>query len=619
MVDDDSLAEVLSEFARTLLTDFPIQAILEHLVERIVVLLPIDAAGVTLIRPSQAPRYVAASDESALRFERLQTELGQGPCLAAFESGDAVAVPDLRSASRFPQFAPAAVAAGLAAVFTFPLRHGPGRLGALDLYRQTPGALGDREMRVAQTLADVTTAYLLNAQARDEARAASDHFHHNALHDPLTGLANRALLQERLQHAASRAHRSHTIAAVLFADLDRFKLVNDIHGHQTGDELLVAVARRLSGLIRPGDTLARLSGDEFVFLCEDLHSTADAEILASRVTAAFTDRFVIAGISHTVTASVGIAFTGPGEEISDQLIAHADLAMYQAKRAGGDRHHVIDLPQVLETRDHDSLEQDLHATLIGDDPAGVGLDVFYQPIVATADEQITGVEALLRWTHPDRGPIPALTTVELAERSHLIDTLGAWVLRRSCAAHARWRQHHPGTVLDLAVNVSGRELTTPGYSAAVTATLTETGMDPARLILEITESCAVEDDDQLRTVLGDLAAQGTRIALDDFGTGYSSLSHLRQLPVHIVKIDRSFTADLSHAARGAAMVPAITGLAHTLGLTVIAEGVQTPEHHHHIRSAGCEAGQGFHYARPMTAAAIDTYLDIPPRRPHVVA
>ncbi len=270
MVNEDKLSSVLSEFARTLITDFPIQGILDHLVERIVEVLPVTSTGVTLISPGMAPRYIAASDESALRFERLQTDIGQGPCLVAYASGEAVSIPDLGADDRFPRFAPAALAAGLAAVFTFPLRHGDGRLGALDLYRDTPGELDPHDMDAAQTMADVAAAYLLNAQARDEARATSERFHHDALHDPLTGLANRVLLQERLEHASERRKRSHANAAILFADLDWFKQVNDTHGHQIGDELLIAVAHRLANLVRSGDTLARFSGDEFVFLCEDL-------------------------------------------------------------------------------------------------------------------------------------------------------------------------------------------------------------------------------------------------------------------------------------------------------------------------------------------------------------
>jgi diguanylate cyclase (GGDEF)-like protein len=353
VVNEEKLSSVLSEFARTLITDFPIQGILDHLVERIVDVLPVTSTGVTLISPGTAPRYIAASDDSAMRYERLQTDMGQGPCLSAYESGDAVAIADLSADHRFPLFSPAAVAAGLAAVFTFPLRHGDGRLGALDLYRDTPGPLDPHDMAAAQTLADVAAAYLLNAQARDEARAASDRFHHDALHDPLTGLPNRLLLQERLEHAAERRKRTHTNAAILFVDLDGFKEVNDTHGHQVGDQLLVAVAQRLSGLVRSADTLARFSGDEFVFLCEDLHGSADVEVLAARIDDAFAKPFVLAGTELTVvvSASVGIAFAGVGEDMSNELVVQADMAMYQAKRAGGAGHQMIDMRPFSSNRD----------------------------------------------------------------------------------------------------------------------------------------------------------------------------------------------------------------------------------------------------------------------------
>ncbi|HEX4982364.1 MAG TPA: GGDEF domain-containing protein, partial [Ilumatobacteraceae bacterium] len=237
------------------------------------------------------------------------------------------------------------LAVGLAAVFTFPLRHGDGRLGALDLYRDTPGELDPHDMDAAQTMADVAAAYLINAQAREEAHATSERFQHDALHDPLTGLANRVLLQERLEHASERRKRSHANAAILFADLDRFKHVNDTYGHQVGDELLIAVAHRLSNLVRSGDTLARFAGDEFVFLCEDLHSLADAEVLARRIDEAFDAPFVLTASQHTMTvsASVGIAFAGPGEGFTNELVVQADMAMYQAKRNGGAGHQLIDM------------------------------------------------------------------------------------------------------------------------------------------------------------------------------------------------------------------------------------------------------------------------------------
>jgi diguanylate cyclase (GGDEF)-like protein len=337
MVQEDTLSAVLSDFARTMVTDFPVQDILDHLVQRIVEILPVTGAGVTLISPGSAPHYVSASSESALRYEQLQSALVEGPCLLAFHTDQPVLVPDLRVDSRFPRFGPQALASGLGAVFTFPLRQADRQLGALDLYRETQGPLKAKDVAAAQTLADVATAYLINAQARDEARLASEGFLYRALHDPLTGLPNRALLKQRIEHAAARARRSHANAAVLFADLDRFKQVNDSYGHQIGDELLIAVAHRFAGLVRAGDTLARVSGDEFVFLCEDVDSADDADMLARRVGESCQEPFLVGDVALSISVSVGMAFAGLGIEISEALVVDADTAMYQVKRKGGGR------------------------------------------------------------------------------------------------------------------------------------------------------------------------------------------------------------------------------------------------------------------------------------------
>jgi diguanylate cyclase (GGDEF)-like protein len=306
-VDDSKLVRVLSEFAFTLATDFSILSILDHLVRQIVGILPVTSAGVTLIEPHQDPRYVAASDAAALRFEQLQSTIGEGPCLLAYHSGTSVAVPDLGAEERFPQFVAAAGDSGLKAVFTFPLNHGLLRLGALDLYRDSVGPLNANAMNVAQTLADVAAAYVLNARAREEAHAGSEELRHIATHDALTGLPNQLLLLERIEHAASRARRSNAHAALLFLDLDRFKRVNDTYGHETGDELLCAVGERLQRMIRPGDTLARLYGDEFVLLCEDLRASRDVDVLTARVQQAFVTPFLVGDCEIWVSASVGVA------------------------------------------------------------------------------------------------------------------------------------------------------------------------------------------------------------------------------------------------------------------------------------------------------------------------
>ncbi len=609
MVKEDKLSEVLSEFARTMITDFPIQRILDRLVDRIVEVLPITSAGVTLISQGSTPHYIAASDASARRFERLQTEINEGPCLEAFKTGDSVSLPDLEVDERFPRFSPAGVEAGLAAVFTFPLLHGPERFGALDLYRETPGDLDDADMAAAQTLADVAAALLLNAKARQEALTVSNQFHHSAMHDQLTGLPNRLLLQERLEHAALRAQRTHTYTAVLFLDLDRFKQVNDVHGHLIGDQLLCSVAQRLSTLVRCGDTLSRFAGDEFVFLCEDLASVDDVSKLVERIDETFREPFQLDGVEVAVRASVGLAYVGPGEAITSDLLTRADLDMYRAKRDGaGVVAEVIQFSAGRLTADDHSLEDDVRRELHDGH-----LEVAYQPIVRTTDDCVTGVEALLRWTHPDRGPIPPLTMVSVAEQSDLILEVGSWVLEQACQDHARWMQNDPARSLDLAVNVSVRQLMMPDFCSTVRAVLSRTGMESHALILELTESIAMEQNARIMHVLVDLTSLGVRLALDDFGTGYSALSHLGRLPIDILKLDRSFIAELDQPAVRI-VAAAVTAMAHELGLEVVAEGVETETQRDETIAIGCDYTQGYLHARPMCFESIKGLLGTSPGR-----
>jgi diguanylate cyclase (GGDEF)-like protein len=599
---EQRLSDVLSEFARTLVTDFPIQAILDRLVVRIVDVLPVSAAGVTLIGPSSEPHYLAASDESALRFEQLQTELTEGPCIAAYELGEAVCIPDLSRDQCFPRFAARALDAGLAAVFTFPLRHGGERLGALDLYRDTPGPLGRDEMSAAQTLADVAAAYLLNAHARAELRESSDRARENALHDGLTGLPNRVLLLERLQHAILRGRRSEKMVAVLFADLDKFKAINDTYGHDVGDELLVAVADRLRSLLRPGDTLARLAGDEFVILCEDLDDPSQVEAVATRIDTALSKSFALSRTVVRVTASVGIAFAGRTTDVPERVLHDADSAMYQAKRGGGGRHQVVDLREQRLASHRATLNRDLHGSW-----ARGELRTVYQPIVATVDGRVTGAEALIRWDHPVHGAVAPEMIVALAEQSGLISEVGRWVLERACVDLGRW-QGHRHDEFGIAVNVSTYQLMSPGFSSSIAAVLAATSIDPKRVTLEVTESVFLQDGPRAVDVLGELKRIGVALALDDFGTGYSSLSYLKRFPVDTVKIDQGFISDLERDPASQSIVHAVVGLAHDLSLTVVAEGVETAEQRSQVAALGCDFSQGFYFALPMPAEDLEALL-----------
>lgn len=600
MVDDRKLSEVLVEFARTMVTDFPIQGILDHLVERIVEVLPVDGAGVTLITETRRPEYVAASNAAALRFEQLQTELAEGPCLEAYETGCAVSVPDLADDDRFSTFAPAAADAGLGAVFTFPLRHAEQQIGALDVYRHEAGALDADDMSAAQTLADVTSAYLWNARKRDEAKAAADHFEHVSLHDPLTGLANRQLLHERIRHAEDRAKRAHTDAAVLFIDLDRFKDVNDSFGHHLGDALLVAVADRLRHLVRVEDTLARVSGDEFVVFCEEISAPRDADQLASRIRSSLGEPFILLGQTIRVTASVGVAYVGPGESVDANLLIKADLAMYEVKRRGR-----LDDPAAKKSTAcaaERSLERELHVAL----DEGL-LDVAYQPIVSTTDRTVVGVETLLRWDHATRGLVDPAAVIATAERSRLIDRIGEWVLRRACDDHRRWMDTGAPEPLDLFVNVSVRQLLQPRFTTVVADALNASGMTSSSLVLEVTEGVFIDKNERVFNVLDTLDRIGVRIALDDYGTGFSSLSYLTDLSLHTIKIDGGFVAELSNE-KGRIIVESVSNLAHALGFDVIAEGVETDWQHDIVRMLGCDRAQGFLYGEPMDGSEVADFL-----------
>ena len=599
MTTEEKLSDVLSEFASTMLTDFPIQAILDQLVRRIVEVMPITGAGVTLISDTTSPHYATASDSSALQYEKLQTELNEGPCIISYRTGKAVAIADLREEQRFPLFAPRALEAGLSAVFTFPLCKGDKRLGALDLYRDTPGPLSDEAMTVAQTLADVASAYLLNAQARADLADSYARAHETSLHDPLTGLPNRTLLLERIEHALLSRRRSGKTVAVLFIDLDKFKSVNDSAGHQAGDELLVAVGARIKAMLRPGDTLARLSGDEFIIVCHELAAEVLVEGIAARLSEALSLPFSLGGVTVELSASIGIAFAEQGDD-PEQLLHKADMAMYQVKRKGGAHHQLLDVhaQDLMDYRE--SLQRDLRHAV-----ERRQLRLEFQPIVRVRDGGVICVEALLRWDHPERGPIPPSVLIPLAEQSGDIIDIGRWVLEQACVNRHRWENAAGDESFVMGVNVSAHQLMAPGFVAMVERVILETETRADHLCLEVTESAFVQDAQLALSVLSQLKQLGILVALDDFGTGYSSLSYLRQFPFDIIKIDQSFVAGLIEDGASHAIVSKTIELAQLLDLLVVCEGVETPEQYHDLSVLGSDYCQGYYFARPMTPAALD--------------
>ena len=416
---------------------------------------------------------------------------------------------------------------------------------------------------------------------------------HQALHDPLTGLANRALLMDHLAVALGRARRRESTLALLFLDLDRFKVVNDSLGHRAGDELLVGVAERLSGLLRSGDVVARLGGDEFVLLLDDVRSADDAFEVAERILGAVRAPFTVDGDEVFATASIGIALADDAST-PDDLLRDADSAMYRAKALGRDRVELFDTRLRDEATARLQLETFLRRALeLGE------LTVHYQPEVDLRTGEVVGAEALVRWHHPHSGLLDAAAFIEAAEETGLILDIGAWVLGEACRQAAAWRTHDATRLSTMRVNLSARQILQPDLLPVVVEALEATGLPSSALCLEITETALMSDAAASLEVLSSLRRLGVQLAIDDFGTGYSSLAHLKRFPVDVLKIDRSFVDGLGTDPDDTSIVTAIVGLGRALGLRIVAEGVETERQLTELRMLGCDAAQGYLFARPQ--------------------
>jgi diguanylate cyclase (GGDEF)-like protein len=425
-----------------------------------------------------------------------------------------------------------------------------------------------------------------------------------AFRDPLTNLPNRALFMDRLSHGLTRAQRRHEHLAVLFLDLDRFKVVNDTLGHSVGDQLLVEVSYRLSLTLRPGDTVARLGGDEFGILLDEVADAETAEAVAVRIEEALGKPYPFEGREVFVTASIGIALSSAKLATPEEVLRDADLAMYHAKAKGKARHEVFDGTMGAPALDRMDLEMDLRSAISRQE-----FRLHYQPILQLDTGKITEVEALIRWQHEKRGLLQPDDFIGLTEETGLIVPIGQWVLAEACKQARIWQTEYPSSPsLVMSVNLSAKQFLHPLLVDEITQALRETGLAPSCLKLEITESTVMQDAPATLAKLRELKDLGVRLAIDDFGTGYSSLGYLKRFPVDTLKIDRSFVKGLAHDSGDSAIVRAVVTVAKSLNMDVTAEGVETEAQLAELKALGCDQGQGFLFARPVSAERVAPLL-----------
>jgi diguanylate cyclase (GGDEF)-like protein len=450
----------------------------------------------------------------------------------------------------------------------------------------------------------IVTLILLRNRAERERRRFEEKLQHQVFHDDLTDLPNRRLLKDRLEHALARSNRRKEPLGVMFIDLDGFKGVNDTLGHECGDLLLKLTAERLSSATRATDTVARLGGDEFAVLLEDLGVPFEIPTVAERLLAAISMPIEIADRTVVVNASIGIAIAEGHGEISDQLLANADVAMYAAKAAGKGSYQVFDPEMRYKLEERFDLRNDLKRALRRDE-----FVLHYQPIFDLQGRRIEGVEALLRWNHPDKGLVPPLDFIPAAEETGEIVPIGRWVLQQACLQIRQWRMEHPDAAdISVSVNLSPRQIQSRSVVEDVRAALDESGIEPASLVLEITESTLLHDAPSTIEKLNALKGIGVKLAIDDFGTGYSSLSYLQRFPIDSLKIDRSFISGVTSGIEDSALTEAIIRMARSLSIDTVAEGIEHPEQLERLRELGCGSGQGFLLARPVPADDIKALL-----------
>jgi diguanylate cyclase (GGDEF)-like protein len=603
MLRRQMLLERLSRIQRSIVHRAALQDVLDGIVAGAGELLGDEVSALRLVEPHNPSQMVLAA-ASGVPGDLLEV-LRRGP-VGEGVGGCAIAENRLVVEESYADWTgglPAYRERGLRAAMAAPVHENGVPVGSLTVASFRPGR------HYTQTEQDVLAAFAEHASlALTDARNFEDAMH-QAFHDSLTGLPNRALFLDRLELAHARAGRSGSPIAVLFMDLDSFKNVNDSLGHAAGDELLVLVAGRLRRWLRPSDTAARFGGDEFAILLEDLDTSTAAEVVAKRVLESLREPFAIQGQEVLVGASIGIASSAhPG---SDDLLRNADLAMYRAKGMGKARYQMFEPGMHVQVLERLELEVDLQRALERGE-----MCVHYQPIIKLATAEVIGLEALVRWRHPVRGMVQPNDFIPLAEETGQIHRLGEWVLGQAVRDAQSWNSGvRIGSPVRVGVNLSARQLQEPTLLGQIGAVLADSGLPPELLVLEITETVLMQDLEGTVGRLRELKKLGVALSVDDFGTGYSSLQYLRRFPLDSLKIAKSFVDGVGGPSQDAAVARAIIELGTSFQLRVVAEGIERRDQHACLMQLGCEFGQGFLYSRPVPADQVDQLLQRGPLVP----
>jgi diguanylate cyclase (GGDEF)-like protein len=597
MRERQHLMERLTRIQRSINSRAPLPEVLQAIVDGASELIGDTVAGLRHIDPTD-PDYAVLScavnlEPGSPLGDRIR--VGEGAGGRAISENQLVVMHDYAGrADALPNWAELKLEAAMAA----PVHENGVVVGSLVVGSRTPHRrYSAAEQAILMSFADHVSLALTDAMTTQSLRRALEAARHDAMHDELTGLPNRALLRDRLDQAWVRGSHNGSPIALLFLDFDDFKDINDSLGHDAGDKLLVALASRLAESLRPGDTIARLGGDEFAVLIENLSASSTAEDVAKRMLEVLTEPAMVNGREVTMRGSVGIAVSNFTEQNSQSLLYSADLAMYEAKRRGGARYVLYQPDMHQGTLERLDVEQALKVAISGGE-----LVLHYQPIEHLETGRIIGAEALVRWQHPTRGLLGPMEFVPIAESSGLIVRLGEWVLRTACEQASRWPND-----IEIAVNLSPRQLESD-LPQMVRDVLACSGLRSERLTLEVTEATVMADSVETMWIIEELHAMGVRLAIDDFGTGHSSLARLRTLPVDQLKIDQSFVSTLGVDHGTEVLVSAIVALAHGSGLIAVAEGVETPSQRRLLVELGCDRAQGYLLSRPIDAESIAKLL-----------